>query len=127
MLVSSGSAEPDAPGDVGDKPTISEVKQRLDVLGHEAGVASENLNAARVEMQESQTRLDTLRADVTRQNRRVERLRSQLVGTAFANFQNASSTSPATAFLTSTDASQLLGPWPPTRWSRTSSPVSFSG
>ncbi|MDQ3486041.1 MAG: hypothetical protein M3445_11630, partial [Actinomycetota bacterium] len=107
VLAPPGSAEPDGPDD-GDKPTISEVQERLGVLGHEAEVASERLNAARVEMQQSQTRLDTLQGDVSRQSKRVEKLRDQLVGNAVTNFQNASSTSPATALFTSTDASQFL-------------------
>lgn len=108
MFAPQGSAEPDRPSSDGDKPTISEVKQRLDVLNHEAEIASESLNAARVEMEEAQTRFDTLQADVTHQRTRVERLRGQLVGTAVTNFQNASSTSPTTAFFTSTDASQFI-------------------
>ncbi len=104
----SSSADPDGPDGDTDKPTIAEVQRRLDVLSHRSEIASEQLNAVRVEMQGAQERLQTLEADVTAQRGRVDRLRSRVVGTAVDNYMSASSTSPTTAFFTADDAGQLL-------------------
>ena len=104
----SSSADPDGPDGDTDKPTIAEVQRRLDVLGHRSEIASEQLNAVRVEMQGAQERLQTLEADVTAQRGRVERLRSRVVGTAVDNYMSASATSTTTALFTADDAGQLL-------------------
>ncbi len=108
ILAPHGSADPNQPRDPADEPTISQVKHRLDVLNHEAEIASESLNTVRVEMDAAQTRFATLQADVDRQRDRVEALRDRLVGTAVSNFQNNSSMSSTAAFFTSDDAGQFL-------------------
>ena len=62
LLVSSPSyAEPD----------IKDVQARVDKLYHEAEQASERYNDARVELQHTQTRLKSLRADLGRQQQKV--------------------------------------------------------
>ncbi len=108
VLAPQGSADPNQPSDPADRPTISDVKHRLEVLNRQAEIASESLNTVRVEMSAAQTRLDTLQADVDRQRDRVDTLRDQLVGTAVTNFQNTSSMSSTAAFFTSDDAGQFL-------------------
>ncbi|MBA2698381.1 MAG: C40 family peptidase [Nocardioidaceae bacterium] len=108
VLAPAGAADPDGPDSGPDKPSIAEVKRQLDALGHESEIASENLNAVRVDMHGAQERLDTLEADVTRQQTRVERLRGRVVAMAVDDYQVASTSSPATALFTADDAGQLL-------------------
>lgn len=98
LVPAPGSAEPEvSPGD--DRPTISEVKSEIDQLNHEAEIASEEFNTVRVQMQDAQERLGTLKADVTSQRNRVEAIRSQIVGTALSDYQSNAGLSTSTSFL----------------------------
>ena len=109
VSTSPSVADPDDGGSTrrGD-PTISQVKQRLDVLRHQAEIASEELNAVREQMKAAQERLQTLQSDVRRQRQRVASLRSQVVGTAVSDFQQAGGLSTTTSFLVADDPGTFL-------------------
>jgi len=111
LSASPGSADPgDDKGQTssGEKPTISEVKDRVDALNHQAEIASENLNTVRVEVQAATKRLSALQADVERKRARVEKLRSLVVGTALADYQNAGGLSTTTSFLVADDPGAFM-------------------
>jgi cell wall-associated NlpC family hydrolase len=110
LSASPGSADP---GDThqaakSDKPTISEVKDRIDTLNHQAEIASENLNTVRVQMQAARKRLDALQTDVDRKRSRVEKLRSLVVGTALSDFQNGGGLSTTTSFFVADDPGAFM-------------------
>ena len=69
-LVSSGPAAAE--------PSIGEVKDRVDRLYHEAEIASERYNDARLELSAMREDLSSLRADQRRAARRVEQVREQV-------------------------------------------------
>jgi len=101
LSASPGSADPGGSTNAakGDKPTISEVKDRIDTLNHQAEIASENLNTVRVQIQAARQRLSALQTDVDRKRSRVDKLRSLVVGTALSDFQNGGGLSTTTSFL----------------------------
>ncbi|MBA3233142.1 MAG: C40 family peptidase [Propionibacteriales bacterium] len=88
--------------------SISDVHKRLGVLNHEGEIASEQLNAVRVEMQAAQQRADTLQADVDHQRAEVEALRTRVVGNAVDSYQRSTSLSSVAAFFVADDAGQFL-------------------
>jgi cell wall-associated NlpC family hydrolase len=110
LSASPGAADPDKSNGAssGDKPSISEVKERLDTLNHQAEIASENLNTVRVQVQEARQRLSALQADVERKRSRVEALREQVVGSALADFQNGGGLSTTTSFLVADDPGTFM-------------------
>ena len=84
-FVPSASADPDD-GDGGnggksDKPTISEVRDRVDRLYHEAEQASERVNDARIELRDLRRELRALRADEARQDVTTDAARDDLADT----------------------------------------------
>jgi peptidoglycan DL-endopeptidase CwlO len=112
LSVSPGMADPD--GQKGSngvdhaKPTISEVKDRVDTLNHQAEIASEQLNTVRVQMQAARKRLDALQSDVDRKRAHVEHLRSLVVGDALSDFQNGGGLSTSTSFMVSDDPGAFM-------------------
>ena len=108
LSASPGSAEPDRPAATRDKPTISEVKDRLDTLNHQAEIASEELNTVRVEMQAAQKRLKALTSDVKRKRSRVENLRSLVVGSALSDYTSGGGLSTTTSFLVAKDPGTFM-------------------
>ena len=111
LSASPGAADPDRNSQGssnGDKPSISEVKDRLDTLNHQAEIASENLNTVRVQMHEARQRLEALQADVDRKRARVDSLRSQVVGSALADYQNGGGLSTTTSFLVADDPGAFM-------------------
>ena len=110
LSASPGAADPDKSNgsSSGDKPSISEVKERLDTLNHQAEIASENLNTVRVQMEEARQRLSALQADVERKRSRVEALREQVVGSALADYQNGGGLSTTTSFLVADDPGAFM-------------------
>ena len=95
-------------GASGDKPTISEVKDRIDTLNHQAEIASENLNTVRVQMQSARKRLWRSAGRRRPQACRVEALRSQVVGTALSDYQNGGGLSTTTSFLVADDPGAFM-------------------
>lgn len=91
-----------------DDPSIEEVEQRLSDLQHKAEIASEELNTAKVELQEARDQLRTLDGNLDRSRRTVELLRSQVVGSAVAEYQSASTLSSATDFLLTEDPATFM-------------------
>jgi cell wall-associated NlpC family hydrolase len=96
-------ADPD-----GDRPTIAEVERRLSDLQHRAEVASEELNAARVALDDARKQLRTLTGDLKRSRDHVEQLRASVVGTEVAEHQSASTLSSATTFLLTEDPAEFM-------------------
>ena len=91
-----------------DRPTIAEVRSRLDTLHRQAEIASESFNTVRVQMQDARQRLRSLEADVDRQRTRVGSIRSQVVGGALSDFQSSAGLSATTQFLTADDPQAFL-------------------
>ncbi|MEP6665713.1 MAG: NlpC/P60 family protein [Nocardioidaceae bacterium] len=109
LAASPGSADPAGPpADPSGKPTIQEVKTRVDSLNHQAEIASEQLNTVREQMQAAQKRFDALQADVDRKTSRVAKLRSQVVGAALSDYQNAGGLSSTTSFLVADDPGKFM-------------------
>lgn len=82
-FVPSASADPDDPGtdDGGDQPSISEVRDRVDRLYHEAEQASERVNDTKIELRELKRELRALRADEARQGVSTDAARDDLADT----------------------------------------------
>ncbi|WP_236554281.1 C40 family peptidase [Nocardioides sp. AX2bis] len=69
------------------EPTLEEVKSRVDTLYHEAEIASERYNDARLELDELTDDLDSLESDQQRQDRRLEAVREQVRDTVLQQMQ----------------------------------------
>ncbi len=69
------------------EPTLEEVKSRVDTLYHEAEIASERYNDARLELTELTDDLDSLESDQVRQDRRLEAVREQVRDTVLRQVQ----------------------------------------
>ncbi len=110
VSASPGAAEPDTAtaSPRSAKPTISEIKDRIDTLSHQAEIASENLNTSRVQVHAARQRLSALQADVDRKRSRVEKLRSLVVGSALSDFRNGGGLSATTSFLVADDAGSFM-------------------
>ncbi len=83
-FVPSASADPDdgdGNGNGGDEPSISEVRDRVDRLYHEAEQASERVNDARIELRDLRRELSSLRADERRQGASTDAARDDLADT----------------------------------------------
>ena len=83
-FVPSASADPDDPGSGdggGGEPTISEVRDRVDRLYHEAEQASERVNDTRIELRDLKRELRALRADERRQGVSTDAAREDLADT----------------------------------------------
>jgi peptidoglycan DL-endopeptidase CwlO len=77
LTASPSSAEPD----------IEDVQARVDRLYHEAEIASERFNEARVRLSRSRSRLESLRADLARKQEQVEEVRREIVSSVLAQTQ----------------------------------------
>jgi cell wall-associated NlpC family hydrolase len=87
------------------EPSIDEAEARVERLYHEAEVASERYNDARVELQDARKRLKTLRADVERQEDKVEAVRDQVASSVVSQYQGQTLSTAAQVFLSDdTDA-----------------------
>src|SRR6478735_7379510 len=60
------------------EPNIDTVKQRVERLYNQAEKASERFNAAKDQLKASEIRLKALNADLTRQQRVVDRMRHEV-------------------------------------------------
>jgi cell wall-associated NlpC family hydrolase len=105
---SPGSADPDSTRQSTDKPTLTEIKSRVDDLNHQAEILSERMNLLKVEMKAADVRLSSLQSDLRRQQATVDALRSQVVGKALSDFQNGGGISSSTSFLVADDPKKFL-------------------
>jgi peptidoglycan DL-endopeptidase CwlO len=69
------------------EPEIEDVQARVDRLYHEAEIASERFNEARVRLSRSRSRLATLRADLAHKRGQVEEVRREVVSSVVAQSQ----------------------------------------
>ncbi|MDP3969743.1 MAG: NlpC/P60 family protein [Nocardioides sp.] len=69
------------------EPDVDEVRGKVETLYHKAEQASERFNEARVAREAAQTRLRTLRADLTRQVKRHEEIRDQVAAALVQDYQ----------------------------------------
>ncbi len=81
------------------EPDMDDVQARVDRLYHEAEIASENYNDAREKLQRTQMRLKSLRADLDRQEQKVESVRQQVASTVVAQYQGQSLSTTGQVFL----------------------------
>ena len=98
----SSSSEP------ADKPTLTEVKSKVDDLHHQAEIVSERMNLIKVEMAAAEKRLSSLQSDLDRQQANVDALRTQVVGKALSDFQTGGGLSSSTSFLVADDPKKFL-------------------
>ena len=69
------------------EPSIGDVRERVDHLYHQAEVASERYNDARLRLADAKERLTALRADLDRQEGRVDTIRDQVASNVVAQYQ----------------------------------------
>ena len=69
------------------EPDIEDVQARVDTLFAEAEQASERYNDARIELQATRARLGALRADLGRQQEKVDQVRSEVATAVVAEYQ----------------------------------------
>ena len=69
------------------EPSIGDVRERVEHLYHEAEIASERYNDARLRLAKAKERLTTLRADLDRQEERVDTIRDQVASNVVAQYQ----------------------------------------
>ncbi|MEJ7628762.1 MAG: C40 family peptidase [Nocardioidaceae bacterium] len=111
LVPSPGSADPGAPGSPNAAKsalTISEVQRRLDVLNHQAEIASEAYNTVRVQMQQAAAHITSLQADVSRQRTLVATLRREIVGAALSDFTSTGGLSTSASFLLAEHPSEFI-------------------
>ena len=78
LLVSSPSAA---------EPNITDVRERVQTLYHEAEQASERYNDVRLELEASQRQLTALQADLRRHQERVEQIRDDVAALVVSQYQ----------------------------------------
>jgi cell wall-associated NlpC family hydrolase len=108
-----GSADPDSGGDTSatasdHQLTLTEARDKVDALNHQAEVAAEAMNSIKVELKAAHDHLRALKADLTRQRERVDALRNQVIGRAMSTYQNAGGLSSSTSFLVASDPQTFL-------------------
>ncbi|HSE07290.1 MAG TPA: NlpC/P60 family protein [Nocardioidaceae bacterium] len=81
------------------EPDIDDVEARVDKLYHEAEIASERYNDARVDLKKTQARLKSLRADLDRQEERVEAVRGRVASTIVSQYQGQALSTTSQVFL----------------------------
>ena len=69
------------------EPSISDVRDRVERLYHEAEQASERYNDARLRLRESRVRLTAVQSDLDRQRARVEAVRDRVAAVVVAQYQ----------------------------------------
>ncbi|HZJ08018.1 MAG TPA: NlpC/P60 family protein [Nocardioidaceae bacterium] len=69
------------------EPDIDDVQVRVDRLYHEAEQASERYNVVRVDLEKNRSRLESLRADLARQQDKVDEVRDQVAVSVVAQSQ----------------------------------------
>ncbi|PZF79332.1 C40 family peptidase [Jiangella anatolica] len=79
-LITQSNADP--------KPTISEVREQVDALYHQAEQATERYNAATDELTEVQRRIERAQASVDRQQAAVDAVRAQIGAFAAASYRS---------------------------------------
>ena len=110
LSASPGAADPDKSNGAssGDKPSISEVKERLDTLNHQAEIASENLNTVGVQMQEASSVSRRCRPTWSASVPASRLCVTQVVGSALADYQNGGGLSTSTSFLVADDPGAFM-------------------
>ena len=88
-------------------PDIESVQSRVDTLYHQAEQASERYNDARLEMKQAETRLSALRADLDRQQAKVDSVREQVARAVVSQYQGQALSS-TTQVLLSEDPDSFL-------------------
>jgi len=101
-------ADPDDESTQNDEPTLTEIRDEVDDLHHQAEAVAEQMNELKIEVSDAEERLDVLQADLGRQGKKVDSLRSQVVGQALEDFQNGGGLSDSTSFLVSKDPRTFL-------------------
>jgi len=77
---------------------IDDVQVRVEKFYHEAEQASERYNDARVELEATQGRLKSLRADLDRQQAKVEGIREQVASSVVSQYQGSALSSTSQVF-----------------------------
>jgi cell wall-associated NlpC family hydrolase len=70
-----------------DPNSVDDAQRRVDTLYHQAEQASERYNDARIELKEAELRLETLTADLARQQAKVDDVREQVATAVVAQYQ----------------------------------------
>jgi cell wall-associated NlpC family hydrolase len=96
------------PSSATPKPTVSEIKVRIDRLNQQAEVATQRFNKVREEVTATRQQLVPLRANVRRQTARVDRLRRDVVSGAVDAFGSSAGLSMTASLLGSKTPRQLI-------------------
>ncbi len=89
------------------KPDIHSVQSRVDTLYAQAETASERYNQAKTDLRKAQVQLKALRADLTRQQDKVESVREQVASAVVAQYQGQALSSTAQVLLSQNPTSFL--------------------
>ncbi|WP_310963149.1 C40 family peptidase [Nocardioides terrisoli] len=89
------------------KPNVDTVQQKVDKLFHQAEIASEHYNSAKMQLHASSTTLKALSADLGRQRKVVDQLRQQVATMVVQQYQG-QALSTATQLALSDDPSSFL-------------------
>jgi peptidoglycan DL-endopeptidase CwlO len=81
------------------EPDLEDVQARVERLYHEAEQASERYNDARVALHQSQVRLKSLRADLDRQEQKVDAVRQRVASTVVSQYQGQALSTTSQVFL----------------------------
>jgi cell wall-associated NlpC family hydrolase len=81
------------------EPSIGDVRERVDRLYHEAEIASERYNDARLRLSKAQKRLASLETDLDRHEHRVDAVRDQVASIVVAQYQGQALSTTSQVFL----------------------------
>ncbi|HEX7740026.1 MAG TPA: NlpC/P60 family protein [Marmoricola sp.] len=107
-LVSAGPAHA-APTTPSASPDIDQVRAKVNDLFHQAEIADEQVNNARLHIRTSKTTLAALRSDLDRQEKVVDGLRSQVASSLVEQYQGASISTAGQVALSSDPTSFIDG------------------
>ena len=88
-------------------PKIGNVKSRVDTLYHQAEQASERFNRAKDDLKQARTKLHALHADLSRQQAKVDGIRSQVANAVVSQYQGQALSS-TTQVMLSKDPNKFL-------------------
>jgi len=91
------------------KPDINKVRAKVDKLYHDAEVASERHNVATAHLKETRTALSALQSDLDRQQKLVDKLRTQVASSMVEQYQGQSLSTAGQVALSSNPSSFIDG------------------
>ena len=100
LFSQSANASPSAPSDDGEKPSIGEVKKRVDKLYQQAGAATQQYNASKEKADTQREKVDRMLDQVAERTEKLNESRRVLGGYAAAQYRTGGLSDTATLLLT---------------------------